>query len=124
ESRNIWERFITTCVLMTATVSFGGISMRFSRRTFSLAAAIAPFIVPAAGHSQATASSSHDFEPASDRLTGMLEYVPQTAVLADLFGFIWLDIERHLASVRERIDAASEEFIEDEAAYMSLYAAG
>lgn len=98
--------------------------MRFSRRTFSLAAAIAPFIVPAAGHGQATASSSHDFEPASDRLHGMLEFVPQTAVLADLFGFIWLDIERHLASVRERIDAASEEFIEDEAAYMSLYAAG
>ena len=97
--------------------------MRLSRRSFSLAAA-APFIVPAIVHGQGTPSSSRDFEPANDRLAGIFEYVPQTAVLGDTFGITWLDVERHQASVRERVEASTEEFTEDEIAFSSLYAAG
>lgn len=98
--------------------------MRLSRRSFAITAATSPFLIPGVAYGQSTPTSSQAFEPASSRATRLMEYAPAVAALSDSFGVVWIDVERHLASVREPAQRATEEYEEDQLAFMSLYSGG
>lgn len=98
--------------------------MRLSRRTFTLSAASAPFILPAVSRAQQSTPVSTDFEPASTRITELLQYVPG-GVLDERLDLTWNDLERQVSAVREYAgEDALAAFPDDQLGFTSLYANG
>lgn len=95
--------------------------MRLSRRTFTLSAAAAPLLLPVVGRAQDSTPVSTDFEPASSRITELLQYAPG-GILDERLDLIWNDPERQVSAVREYAgEEALADFQDDQIAFTSQY---
>lgn len=97
--------------------------MRFSRRKFSLAAMASPLLGSASSQAQRATPTSTDFETASKRLTGLLQYLPG-GILDNELHLVWNDFERPVATIRDHAGEFASDYSDTEIAMLAIHANG